>query len=188
VTQSPLTSGAGRATEPAAAQDFHAFVDAHLSELSRLAFMLSGDRDAADDLAADALLAAWRQWDRVSSADSRLAYVRGIVVNLASSRVRRLVRERSRLVLLRSDARLAVTRGPDTPAIVDLREALARLPKGQRACLVLRHGLGLSEVETAAALGISVGTVKSQTSKGAAQLRRRIGAGDGSPIHIEPGR
>lgn len=149
--------------------------------------MLSGDRDAADDLAADALLAAWRQWDRVSAADSRLAYVRGIVVNLASSRVRRLVRERSRMILLRSDARMAVTRGPDTPAVLDLRDALARLPRGQRSCVVLRHGLGLSEVETAAALGISVGTVKSQTSKGAAALRRRIVMDDASPIEVERG-
>jgi RNA polymerase sigma-70 factor (sigma-E family) len=161
------------AESPAAVQ-FHAFVEAHHSELSRLAFLLSGDRDAADDLAADALLAAWRRWDRVAAADSSVAYVRGIVVNLAGSRVRRLVRERARLVLLRSDACSAVARVPDSAAVVDVQDALRRLPRGQRACVVLRHGLGLSEAETAQVLGVSVGTVKSQTSKGAAQLRRRI--------------
>lgn len=159
-----------------------------MTELSRLAFLLSGNRDAADDLAADALLAAWRQWDRVQDAESPIAYVRGIVVNLASSRVRRIVRERSRLVLFRSDARMAQTTGPDTPAVVDLRDALQRLPRGQRACVVLRHGLGLSEAETAAALGISIGTVKSQTSKGAAALRRRIAVSDDPPGEARRGR
>jgi RNA polymerase sigma-70 factor (sigma-E family) len=173
---------------PDAAQDFHAFVSAHMTELSRLAFLLSGDRDAADDLAADALLATWKQWERVCAADSSLAYVRGIVVNLASSRVRRIVRERSRLVLLRSDARMAQTNGPDTPAVIDLRRALQKLPRGQRACVVLRHGLGLSEAETAQALGISVGTVKSQTSKGAAQLRKYVGISDATPVELEQGR
>jgi RNA polymerase sigma-70 factor (sigma-E family) len=159
-----------------------------MTELSRLAFLLSGDRDAADDLAADALLAAWKQWERVRAADSSIAYVRGIVVNLASSRVRRLVRERSRLVLLRSDARSAHSHGPDTPAVIDLRRALQRLPRGQRACVVLRHGLGLSEAETAQALGISVGTVKSQTSKGAAQLRKHVAVSETAPIQVEPRR
>lgn len=163
--------------DPTPAERFHAFVDQHLSEFGRLAYLLTGDPDAADDLTADALLAAWRRWDRVSAADSPVAYVRGMVVKLASSRIRRLVRERSRLVVLRADARSTAWDGPDTPAVVDLRRELGRLPRGQRDCLVLRHGLGLTEAETAATLGISVGTVKSQTSKASAQVRRRMGAG-----------
>ena len=158
-------------------QEFHTFVERHLGELSRLAYLLSGDRDAADDLAADALLAAWQRWDVVQAADHRIAYVRGIVVKLASSRVRRLVRERARLVLLRADAQQASSTGPDTAAVVDVRAALRALPRGQRTCVVLRHGIGLSEAETAAVMGVSVGTVKSQTSKGAARLRRRLEEG-----------
>ncbi|MEU5047990.1 sigma factor-like helix-turn-helix DNA-binding protein, partial [Streptomyces griseorubiginosus] len=51
-----------------------------------------------------------------------------------------------------------------------------RLPYRKRACVVLRHALDLSEKETAAALGISVGTVKSQTSKGMAELEKLLGA------------
>lgn len=182
MTLPPVHADDHGAKGPESAREFHDFVNAHMAELARLAFMLSGDRDAADDIAADALLAAWKQWERVRGADSSLAYVRGIVVNLAGSRVRRLVRERSRLVLLRSDARSATTQGPDTPAIVDLQKALRSLPRGQRACVVLRHGLGLSEAETARTLGISVGTVKSQTSKGAAALRRRITAAEVAPV------
>ncbi|GAB3995938.1 hypothetical protein GCM10029992_14570 [Glycomyces albus] len=55
---------------------------------------------------------------------------------------------------------------------VDVRRALERLPFRKRACVVLRHSLELTESETAEALGITVGTVKSQTSKGLAELRR----------------
>jgi RNA polymerase sigma-70 factor (sigma-E family) len=163
--------------------DFHAFVDANLAGLGRLAYLLCGDREAADDLAADTLLVAWQRWDRVQEADSPLAYVRGVLTKLAASRIRRLRIERSRMILMRAEARLPEADAPDIPGVVDVRAALRTLPAGQRACLVLRHGLGLSEAETAATLGISVGTVKSQTSKAAAQLRKRLSAdssGEGS--------
>jgi len=60
-------------------------------------------------------------------------------------------------------------------AVVDVRAALDRLPFGKRACVVLRHAFDLSEKDTARALGISVGAVKSQTSKGLAELERVLG-------------
>jgi DNA-directed RNA polymerase specialized sigma24 family protein len=59
---------------------------------------------------------------------------------------------------------------------VDVRAALDRLPFRKRACVVLRHAFDLSEKDTALALGISVGAVKSQTSKGMAELERVLGA------------
>lgn len=157
-------------------QDYATFVEAHAAELGRLAYLMTGDRDGADDLLADAMLATWQSWDRVRAAQSPLAYVRGMVVKMAATRVRRLVRERAHLVLMRADARAAVESDRDVPAVVDVRAALRRMPDGQRACVVLRHGLGLSEEETARTLGISVGTVKSQTSKGAARLRGLLAA------------
>lgn len=157
---------------------FEAFVEKHSRELGRLAYLMVGDRDAADDLTADALLAAWRQWETVRSSDHPLAYVRRVVINMAATRVRRMVRERRRLVLFRSDA-LEVAPGTDSAAVVDVRSALIRLPAGRRACVVLRYAFDLSEQEVAALLGVSVGTVKSQTSKGAEQLRRGLrGSGE----------
>jgi DNA-directed RNA polymerase specialized sigma24 family protein len=60
--------------------------------------------------------------------------------------------------------------------MVDVQEALRRLPFRKRACVVLRHAFDLSEKDTALALGISVGTVKSQTSKGMAELQRSLGS------------
>ena len=164
------------------AAEFHEFFEAHHRELSRLAYLLTGDADAADDLAADAFVAAWHRWGRVRKADQPLAYVRRIVVNLAASRVRTLVRERARTGLLgamfrdRSD-------DPDVPAVLDVRAALRRLPMRKRACVVLRYAFDLSEQETARVLGVSVGTVKSQTSRGVAELEKALGAWRSPPAH-----
>jgi RNA polymerase sigma-70 factor (sigma-E family) len=152
---------------------FHRFFEEHYAELSRLAHLLTGEADAADDLAADALVAMWRRWDRVRSAEHPAAYARGVVANLAKSRIRSAVRERRRVALFWSQ-RPERTDGPDLPAVLDLRDALQRLPFRKRACVVLRHAFDLSERDTAAALGISVGTVKSQTSRGIAELERLL--------------
>ena len=150
------------------------FSEAHHRDLARLAYLLSGDHDAADDLTAEAFAEAWKRWDRVSGAEVPLAYVRRIVVNLAASRVRGMVRERRGRRLLgalwseRAEER-------DSAAITDVRDALARLPMRKRACVILRHYYGLSEKETAATLGIAVGTVKSQTSRGVAEVAALLG-------------
>jgi RNA polymerase sigma-70 factor (sigma-E family) len=165
----------GTAVDDAAAAEFHAFFERHHAELARLAALLTGDPDAADDLAADALVAMWHRWDRVRTADHPAAYARGVVANLARSRVRALVRERRRVALFWSQRADRVD-DPDVPAVLDVREALRRLPFRKRACVVLRHAFDLSERETATALGISVGTVKSQTSRGVAELERLLGA------------
>ncbi|WP_235463006.1 MULTISPECIES: SigE family RNA polymerase sigma factor [Frankia] len=151
--------------------EFHAFFERHHRELSRFAYLLTGDHDVADDITADALTAAWSAWDRVRSADLPLAYVRRIVANLAADRVRKVVRERRGLLFLGQRADQSA-RIPDLPAVMDLRSALMTLPPGKRACVVLRYAFDLSEIETARTLGISVGTVKSQTAKGVAELER----------------
>ncbi|MEU6608026.1 SigE family RNA polymerase sigma factor [Streptomyces shenzhenensis] len=160
-----------------AAAEFHAFFARHYAELSRLAHLLTGEPDAADDLAADALLALWHRWDRVRAADRPVAYARGVVANLARTRIRSAVRERRRIALFWPH-REERTENPDVAGVVDVQEALRGLPFRKRACVVLRHAFDLSERETALALGISVGTVKSQTSKGMAELQRRLGSRD----------
>ncbi|MFG2678114.1 SigE family RNA polymerase sigma factor [Streptomyces sp. NPDC048392] len=157
-----------------AAAEFHAFFERHHAELARLALLLTGEPDAADDLAADALLALWHRWDRVRAADHPAAYARGVVANLARTRVRSAVRERRRVALFWSQ-RAERTENPDVAGVVDVQGALRRLPFRKRACVVLRHAFDLSERDTALALGVSVGTVKSQTSKGVAELQRLLG-------------
>jgi RNA polymerase sigma-70 factor (sigma-E family) len=156
------------------------FFRRHHRELARLAFSLTGNRDDADDITGEALASVWQHWSRVQAADHPLGYVRKIIVNLAADRIRRAVRERHKT------ARLAtVTRwfhsGPDVGAAVDLQAAVLALPAGRRACVVLRHVLDLPEAEVARTLGISLGTVKSQTAKGLAQLRTALSERPGDP-------
>ncbi|SEG23185.1 RNA polymerase sigma-70 factor, sigma-E family [Thermomonospora echinospora] len=165
--------GSPDSADEAARAEFRGFFERHHRELARLAFLLLGDPDAADDLAADALAAAWHRWDRVRGADQPLAYVRRMVVNMCNSRIRTLVRERGGLHALQAGEREA-REDPDVAAIVDVRAALRRLPHRKRACVVLRLAFDLSEQETARILGISVGTVKSQTSRGLAELARTL--------------
>jgi RNA polymerase sigma-70 factor (sigma-E family) len=155
-----------------APDEFQLLFERHHSELSRFAYLLCGDPDTADDLAADAFAVAWSKWEQVRAKASPLAYLRGIVSNLASNRIRRLIRERRRLPVLGAEDRAD---SPDVLAVVDVRAALLRLPMGKRACVVLRYAFDLSEEDTAEALGISVGTVKSQTSRGVAELVKVLG-------------
>ncbi|MEU3315948.1 SigE family RNA polymerase sigma factor [Streptomyces sp. NPDC048387] len=167
----------GTAAEDAASAEFHAFFERHHAELARLAHLLTGEADAADDLAADALLAVWHRWDRVRASEQPVAYARGVVANLARMRIRSAVRERRRVALFWAK-RGETTENPDVAGVVDVQMALRRLPFRKRVCVVLRHAFDLSEKDTARALGVSVGTVKSQTSKGVAELQRLLGAQD----------
>lgn len=162
-------------TEAAGARaEFEEFFSRHHRELARLAFRLSGDTSSAEDLTADALLAAWQRWSTIQGLDQPFAYVRRILINLGASRVRRLGVERRHGVLLAASAH-DLTWGSDPDVAVDVRAALLRLPVRRRACVVLRHVFDLSEAGVAQTLGVSVGTVKSQTFKGMAQLAEILG-------------
>ncbi len=158
--------------------EFHTFFQRHHSEMARFAYLLTGERDAAEDIAADAFVAVWRRWETVRNAELPVAYLRRTVANLAISRIRRLIRERRGLGIIGvSDDR---SDGPDVPAVIDVRAALAALPARKRACVVMRFAFDLSEEETARTLGVSVGTVKSQTSRGLTELTRLLGPGSGA--------
>lgn len=149
---------------------FRAYFERHHASMSRLAYLMTGESDVADDLAADALTEVWRHWDRVNAADDPAAYGHGVVMNLARGWVRRRSRER-----LLSFGSLRRSRDTDVPAVLDVRGALSRLPERRRACVVLRYAFDLPEREVATMLGISVGAVKSSASRGAKQLAELLG-------------
>ncbi|MEU8655330.1 SigE family RNA polymerase sigma factor [Actinoplanes philippinensis] len=151
---------------------FRDYFERHHDSMSRLAYLMTGEAGIADDLAADALTEVWRHWDRVTAADDPVAYGHGILMNLARNWVRRRSRER---LLTLEPLRRALD--PDVPAVLDVRGALRRLPHRRRACVVLRYSFDLSEKEVATILGISVGAVKSATSRGARQLAELLGGG-----------
>ena len=153
---------------------FDLFFADHYRELARFAYLLTGDHHAADDVTAEAMAEAWQGWTRVSSADRPLAYVRRIVANIAGARTSRLVRERHGWQLW-SVGHGEQSEEPDTDATLDLRKALLRMPARKRACVVLRYYYGLSERETAETLGVAVGTVKSQSSRGLEELAAQLG-------------
>lgn len=147
---------------------FQVFFEQHHADLARLAYLITGDANVADDIAADALVEIWRHWERVEAADNPLAYARGVLANLARNWIRKQGRERRGLLNLKLFAEDA--RSIDVPAVMDVRAALRRLPLRRRECVVLRYAFDVPEREVAQILGISVGTVKSQTSRGAEQL------------------
>jgi RNA polymerase sigma factor (sigma-70 family) len=141
--------------------------------LGRLAYLLVADAHAADDLVVDVLLATWRQWDQVRAATRTGAYLRQVMVNQAAARHKRAVRERLGLERLHGLVPRSVS-GPDSDVVVDVQTVLKRIPLRRRACLVLRYAFDLSDREVAELLGVSIGTVKSQTSKAAAHVRREL--------------
>lgn len=137
--------------------------------LMRTAVLLTGGREAGQDLLQTALERLLRHW-RTLDGDPE-AYLRRTLYNLAADGFRRRGRLQHKLLLLR-----AGTPAPaDATAEVDLRDALVRilhkLPPRQRAVLVLRYWEQLTEAETAAVLGWPEGTVKSATSRGLRRLR-----------------
>jgi RNA polymerase sigma-70 factor (sigma-E family) len=148
-------------------EGFDEFVATRSPRLLRTAFLLTHDRPAAEDLLQTALARAWEAWPRIHGDPE--PYVRRILVNAYASSWRR--RWRGEL----PTADLPERPGADPQAGVDERDrlwrALGRLPRRQRAVLVLRYFEDLSEVATAEALGCSVGNVKSQASRAIAKLR-----------------
>jgi RNA polymerase sigma-70 factor (sigma-E family) len=152
-----------------AAAELEQFLAERADRLLRTAVLLTGSREAGQDLLQTALERLLRHW-RTLSGDPE-GYLRRTLYNLAADGFRRQGRLQRKLLLLRTDTRPQ----PDVTAQVDLRDALVRmlvqLPPRQRAVLVLRYWEQLSEAETAAVLGWPEGTVKSAASRGLRRLR-----------------
>ena len=150
---------------------FAEFVEARYGDLLRTAYLLTGSQHAAEDLLQSCLL---RTMDRWTAVEEPMAYLRRAMVNHRTTLWRRL---RGAEVL--SDEVPEVAGADGTDAVAEralVLAALARLPKRMRAVVVLRFWDDLSEAATAEILGCSVGSVKSQSSRGLARLRDLLGA------------
>lgn len=152
---------------------FAGFVREHTSALLRTAYLLTGNRPAAEELVQDTLVRLYPKWERVEGADVPLAYVRRALANAFVNQQRRASRREYAY--------------EDVPERIDNRDALGQLadrdeiwrglrglPDRQRAALVLRFFEDLSDEESAAALGCRVGTVRSLISRGLAALREEM--------------
>lgn len=153
---------------------FEEYVEVRQAALMRLAYLLTGEQHAAEDLVQTTLAKLYLAWNRLERAGSVDAYTKRIMINEHSSWWRRAWR------------RLETTTDavPERPVTTDFGHTLGErdalwtvvqaLPPRQRAAVVLRFYEDMSEQDVAATLGCSVGTVKSQTSRALATLRKRL--------------
>jgi len=152
--------------------EYSEFVAARLPSLRRLALLLCQDGAAADDVVQSAITKLYVHWNRARAADHLDAYARKIVV-------REFLHERrsgwARRVLMPGTLPERAAAAADHDAVLDLRTAVAALPPGQRAVLVLRFYCDLNVDQAARELGCSPGNVKSQTARALASLRRTLG-------------
>ncbi|MEU1239126.1 SigE family RNA polymerase sigma factor [Micromonospora parva] len=155
-------------------EQFREFVAARSAALLRTAYLLTGDWATAEDLLQTALTKTYLAWKRLGGIEAVEPYARRVMVNTSTSWWRRRWHgERPTEVL------------PERAGVDEIEQQLDRdllwrhlrqLPNRQRAVLVLRYYEDMTEAQTAALLDISPGTVKSQTSRALATLRRRLGA------------
>jgi RNA polymerase sigma-70 factor (sigma-E family) len=151
--------------------EFTEFATAAVRRLRRTAYLMCGDWHRAEDAAQEALVRIYRRWDKLHSGGLN-TYAHKAVVSVVLDQAKRPSR------------REHVTEDPierpqaDAAGTIDDRllviAALTRLPPRQRACVVLRYYADLSIEDTATALGIGVGAVKSQSSRGLAALRELL--------------
>ncbi|HEX3908879.1 MAG TPA: SigE family RNA polymerase sigma factor [Mycobacteriales bacterium] len=154
---------------------FAEFVQARLLPLTRFAYLICGDRNAAQDLVQTALTRTMLRWSKIDQGRAE-AYVRTAIVNEQRMAWRRRWRGE------RPTLELPEVIGADAFARVDqldaLQRALAGLPVRQRAAVVLRYLDDMTEAQAAEVLQCSVGTVKSQTSRGLSRLRALLSDAD----------
>lgn len=154
--------------------EFRQFVAGRWTRLVHAAVLLTGDRGHAEDLAQTALVRVFSSWSRVRAAEDMDAYTMRILINQNKNRFRRRRVEEDLTDALPDRGSEDPTSRLDQRA--GLLAALASLPKRQREVVVLRYWEDYSEAQTAAILGCSVGTVKSQAAKALAKLRTHASA------------
>ena len=169
---------------PDAAHEVTALYRAHAVGLIRLAVIMLGDRAAAEDVVQDAFLGLYRHWGGLNDGANALTYVRSSVLNGCRNALRSRARAERRLGDWdQADAWSGpAVASAETMALVSEEhrrtlEAIRRLPDRQREALVLRYYLDMSEEQTARAMRVSRGTVKSATSRAVAALGRMLEEG-----------
>ncbi len=150
----------------------------HAPSAIRLAYLLTGDRHGAEDLAHDAFVRCVGRFSHLRAHEAFDAYLRRAIVNLHTSALRRRRVERAWLAREGAAAARRSASMPDVGATHDLWRALGTLPARQRAALVLRYYEDLTELDTAKALGCSVAAVKSLVARGSDTLRAAVTEGE----------
>jgi RNA polymerase sigma-70 factor (sigma-E family) len=155
--------------------EFAEYFAARRDTMRRTAYLLCGDWHWADDLTQITFVRLAQAWSRVRDPAAVDAFTRTCLIRVYLSESRRLFRRRERTSGMPPEDSQA-DHADRVATRLDVIEAMRTLPPRQRATLVCRYHQGLSVQETAEVLGCSAGTVKTQTSRGLAVLRRLLGA------------
>jgi RNA polymerase sigma-70 factor (sigma-E family) len=145
------------------------------ADMVRFAAFLTGDVHAAQDIAQEAFVRLLDAWDRIADPERADAYLKATIVNLVRGEHRR--RETA---ARRGPTHLSLVASAEDDAIgrvgrQHVLDAVAALPIRQRACVVMRHWMRMSETEIAGTLGVSVGSVRTHVKRGTATLQRTLG-------------
>jgi RNA polymerase sigma-70 factor (sigma-E family) len=162
---------AGPAADPA--DQVTALYQAHAVGLLRLAVIMLGERQAAEDVVQDAFLGLFRRWDALHDPERALAYVRSSVFNGCRTVLRKRTRDREFVLVepATESAEAHVVLGEEHCEVL---AALRRLPDRQREAVALRYCLDMPVDDVARAMGVAEGTVKSATSRGIASITRML--------------
>ncbi|MEU4191491.1 SigE family RNA polymerase sigma factor [Kribbella sp. NPDC026611] len=161
--------------------EYTEFAAAAARRLRRTAYLMCGDWHRAEDAAQDALLRIYRRWTKLNRTAGLTTYAHRAVVSAVLDQAKRPWR-REQSTAAMADPGTAGEPGRTVDNRLLVIQALAAVPPGQRACVVLRHYADLSIADTAEILGISPGAVKSQTSSGLDRLRELLGSDE--RIHL----
>ncbi len=146
----------------------------HSAKAVRLAYLLTGNRELAEDLAQEAFAKVIGRFGNLRRPEAFSSYLSTSIVNLSKSHFRRSKLERAYVARARSETRPAHANPPDVEARTELRGALMSLPHRQRAAIVLRFYEDLSEEQAGQMLGCSPIAVRSLVARGMESLRNQI--------------
>ncbi|WP_412539097.1 SigE family RNA polymerase sigma factor [Longispora sp. K20-0274] len=168
--------------DEAGLDEFTAYFTARLEAVRRTAYVLCGDWHRADDLAQAAFLRLASSWHQVRDRAALDAFVRTCLMRAYIADSGRAWRRREFMAAAPPEPPPTADASDATATRMAVVAAMRAVPQRQRAVLVCRYYEGLDVAETAEALGCSQGTIKSQTAKGLAALRRALGAGHGRDL------
>ena len=154
------------------------------ADMVRFAAFLTGDVHAAQDVAQEAFVRLLDAWGRLTEPERAEAYLKATIVNLVRGEHRRREtagrHRRGETAVRQGSAHLSLVASAEDDAIgrvgrQHVLDAVSALPIRQRACVVMRHWMRMSETEIAATLGVSVGSVRTHVKRGTATLQRTLG-------------
>ena len=167
-------------------EGFTAFVRSRGQHHLRVATLLTGSPEAAEDLVQTSLLKLYQVWSRIDTSGDPDAYLGRIIVNTRRSWWRARWRQEMPVPEI-PEAAAGEDAAERHAAGTLVRQALARLPRQQRAVVVLRYCEDLPEAEVALLLGCSVGTVKTHAHRGLRALRESLGNLDSLAVNDRAG-